>query len=254
MKKKNFPLWDTPHQRFLWFLNVNNFAKKIFKQYYFNPWIRIPGGSVWWQKNGCQNKSQNTIPVTYLALFGENCCVHPARNDIHGRLQPNIISKQLMYDFYEDRSILVLPIQSTLMRNGPSLFCMHHGQVCTCCLILFMSLLHVYVHTAYPWPCCMFLYMLDVHAACSCQCCFPCCCTFMSMLHSMSMQQHGLQHWHEHAAWTWTSSMYVSYSFRYIRFISFASNRIEANLTLLFAISRILISLYSLRSEYEGTP
>lgn len=188
MKKKNFPLWDTPHQRFLWFLNVNNFAKKIFKQYYFNPWIRIPGGSVWWQKNGCQNKSQNTIPVTYLALFGENCCVHPARNDIHGRLQPNIISKQLMYDFYEDRSILVLPIQSTLMRNGPSLFCMQHGHGHAPWTSVYMLLDSIHVTAACLCPYCISMAMLHVpvHAGCPC-------CMFMSMLHVHSMQ-HGHGH------------------------------------------------------------
>jgi hypothetical protein len=45
---------------------------------------------------------------------------------------------------------------------------MHHRQVFTCCLSLFMSMLHVYVHITYPCPCCMFISMLNahVHAAC----------------------------------------------------------------------------------------
>jgi hypothetical protein len=29
-------------------------------------------------------------PCPYLALFGENCCMHSACHDIHGRLHPNI--------------------------------------------------------------------------------------------------------------------------------------------------------------------
>jgi hypothetical protein len=45
----------------------------------------------------------------------------------------------------------------------------------TCCLSLFMSMLHVYVHIAYSCPCCTSMSMLHVtaHASCPCSCCMP---------------------------------------------------------------------------------
>jgi hypothetical protein len=60
-----------------------------------------------------------------------------------------------------------------------------HGS-CPCFMSIFMSMLHVQVHAACPRPCCMFTSMLhvSVHAACPCPCCMPMsiCCLYMSMV------------------------------------------------------------------------
>ncbi len=131
---------------------------------------------------------------------------------------------------------------------------------CPCCMS--MSILHVHFHAACPCPRCMSMSMLNVYVRSAGT---WTCSTDLNMQHghlhiSMDMDM-SMQHGHGRAAFPFyslrlifvslyllqiifVSLLFASYHIRFTcQIFKFASKRIEANLTLYFAISRIFIRL-----------